>query len=1369
MRLSRRSIHAVLVLLIVGGGIAPVLARKKPKPEPCPEARYLVSGEPLIAGDTTPDAHALTVGRLDISLDDLCTSVVPKPYTATRAGITNVHGKWLVCPPLAGKVKLVGKITDGCTHFTGTLKAKKFKHKFDAVRSTCGDHIVDHNGGEQCDDGNTIPGDGCENDCRETPTSTTTTEPGATTTTVPGATTTTVVTVTTSTSIRVTTSTIVGATTTSTVRPTTTSTLTSSTVTTVTTTSSTSSSTVTTTTTTSTTLPPPDLHLAMIANPDPVAPGALLTYWITVTNHGPGPASVVEVRMPIPAGLASSTLGCRSASDGGAIPVGCLTGQEIAWSLGGLDVGESRSVEFVAGAGNVADGTVIAATARVTESTGTEHDASASVTVTSTGPLSLLVATDADPAAFGETVEYVLRFGNRGTIPRLSTTLALALPDGSTGVDAGGASVASGVATWTIGTFNAAQTSERRLKVTFDDLGVDEPHVRVAQATLTTTTATAHAAALTKVEATPRLAVALSATPEPAALGNLVTWTLTVSNRSATDATAVVLAMPVPEGLYSTSGCALATDGGAFPALCFAGRDTTWNLGTLAGASSRTVQFVGVIAPTNLVDGTLIAADARATDAEGDTAHAGTITTIASAAPLELTLAGDADPVAVGDTLEYVMRFSNVRTTPLLTTALALTLPPGVTVLDAGGATVAGGTATWAIGTFDKNQTDERRLRVQVDDLGAAEKFVRIARAQITSGNVAARAVEATQVKAATPLVLTMTATPDPVSMNDLITYTLTVANRGPVDAAGVVLSLPVPQGLYSTSGCRAVTDDGTFPGACAAGHDVTWNLGTLAKGATRSVQFVGLVTAAGLPDGTLVNASARVADVAGDVAHATTSTVVLAAPALAVALDDEKTPAGVDYVVRFGNTGTVARPSTSLVLALGPGETILDADGAAVDGATVTWALGTLDVGQAGEHRVRVQIDSLGASDPHIRRAHAALTSGVQAARAAKVTQLDIGSPLGLTMVATPDPVPLGGLVTYTLTVSNHSADESAGVILRMPVPLGLYGTSGCRAVTDGGAVPAGCYAGLDIVWDLGNLAAGASRTVQFVGLVTVSGLPNGSLVEATARVADVVGNSARAGLATILETTGPLNLTLDDGADPVAVGDTLTYVLHYGNRGTAVLPSTSLALTVPPGTSVTDDGGATLTGSTATWDLGTLAAGAAGKRQLTVHIDDIGDDEPRVRRARAVVASGIVAAWAAEATQVETGATLALTISVSPDPAALNGTPIWSLKMTNNGAIDSAGVILDMPVPAGLYGTSGCKAFSDGGVKPPGCTAGLDIEWDIGPLAAGASKTVTFTGQVPPTAVPNGTLLRATARVSDVAGARARAAVTAVVHTGP
>src|SRR5205807_1489178 len=107
----------------------------------------------------------------------------------------------------------------------------------------------------------------------------------------------------------------------------------------------------------------------------------------------------------------------------------------------------------------------------------------------------------------------------------------------------------------------------------------------------------------------------------------------------------------------------------------------------------------------------------------------------------------------------------------------------GTCVRDAGGAPVTGDTASWALGTVSGGQAGARRLRVRVDDLGAADPVVRVAGALLASGANAARAVAVTQVEAA-PLDLVMVATPDPVGLGDLLTYALTMTNRGAVDAA---------------------------------------------------------------------------------------------------------------------------------------------------------------------------------------------------------------------------------------------------------------------------------------------------------------------------------------------------------------------------------------------------------------------------------------------------------------------------------------------------------------------------------------------------------------------------------------------------------
>ena len=71
--------------------------------------------------------------------------------------------------------------------------------------------------------------------------------------------------------------------------------------------------------------------------------------------------------------------------------------------------------------------------------------------------------------------------------PPTETAMALTLPAGTGVVDAGGGTETAGTITWNLGALNAAQVGERRVRVQVQDLGPDDPLVRVAQAAPLTT------------------------------------------------------------------------------------------------------------------------------------------------------------------------------------------------------------------------------------------------------------------------------------------------------------------------------------------------------------------------------------------------------------------------------------------------------------------------------------------------------------------------------------------------------------------------------------------------------------------------------------------------------------------------------------------------------------------------------------------------------------------------------------------------------------------------------------------------------------------------------------------------------------------
>jgi hypothetical protein len=607
----------------------------------------------------------------------------------------------------------------------------------------------------------------------------------------------------------------------------------------------------------------------------------------------------------------------------------------------------------------------------------------------------------------------------------------------------------------------------------------------------------------------------------------VLTYELTVTNRRASDAADVQVLMPVPSGMASTSGCQAVSDGATFPTNCVAARDVTWSLGALGMGASRTVHvsFLTTGNDSVLPEGTIVPGTARARDAAGGAARAGVSTAVQTTAPLMLDVTELADPVAAGDSLEYTLTFGNRAVGSQLAAQLRVTLPPGLSPLETNGGTVAGDTVTWALGDLGGGQVGERRLRVQVGDLATADPLTRLLRAVVTSGTAAARASVVTTL-GARPLGLVMVATPAPVGRALGLTYELTVTNRRASDAADVQVLVPVPSGMAGTSGCLAASDGATFPTNCVAGRDVAWSLGALGMGASRTVHVTFLTSgsATTLPEGTIVPGTARARDAAGGSARAGVSTAVQATAPLMLDIAENADPVAagdtLDYTLTFGNRTAVAQAASTLALTIPLGVTPVDTNGGTVNGDTVTWALGDLGGGQVGERRLRVQVGDLAAADPRTRLVRAVVTSGTAAARASVVTTLG-ARPLGLVMMATPDPVGRAEALTYTLKVTNLRAGNAVDVQLLVPVPSGMAGTSGCQAVSDGGVFPTNCVAGRDVTWNLGQILPQADRTVQVTFLTTGNGtvIPDGTIVSGTARVRDAAGGSARAAAAVAVD----------------------------------------------------------------------------------------------------------------------------------------------------------------------------------------------------------------------------------------------------------
>jgi cysteine-rich repeat protein len=184
-----------LVLAVAAGLVLSTLpaSAKKPTRSAC-TGRYLVGGgkAPLIEGAGTPDVDVVVVSASGVRIGSGC-GLAPARMSPLRNG-WKVRAEWPVCGGFR-KVRLEATISADCNLLRGRLKAKtaRMRKSFAATMSRCGDGTVDAEMGEhceppntstcnadcqrlyprcgdgvvdpeeECDDGNLVDGDGCNN------------------------------------------------------------------------------------------------------------------------------------------------------------------------------------------------------------------------------------------------------------------------------------------------------------------------------------------------------------------------------------------------------------------------------------------------------------------------------------------------------------------------------------------------------------------------------------------------------------------------------------------------------------------------------------------------------------------------------------------------------------------------------------------------------------------------------------------------------------------------------------------------------------------------------------------------------------------------------------------------------------------------------------------------------------------------------------------------------------------------------------------------------------------------------------------------------------------------------------------------------
>ena len=574
--------------------------------------------------------------------------------------------------------------------------------------------------------------------------------------------------------------------------------------------------------------------VSIIKTASPVVAGQQATYTMNVSNAGPSDALDVDLTDVVP----TCILNPEYSLDGG-LTFNPWTGSI---NLGTITAGTTLTV-LIRGIVDPSCTGTITNTATVSSPSPdpdpTNNTSTVITPINTSADISVVKTTNPSPVVAGQQAIYTMEVSNAGPSDALNVNLTDAVPacvlNPEYSLD-GGLIWIVWPGSINLGTILTGGTVTVLIRGTVDPscTGTITNTVAVSSITPDPDPTNNTSTVTTPINTSADISVVKTANPSPVIAGNLLNYTMNVSNAGPSDALNVILTDAV-------SACILnpeyLLDGG----LNWIAWPGTINLGTIAAGATVTVLIRGIVDPscigtiTNTVTVSSITPDPNLAN------NTSTVTTpINTSADISVVKTASPSPAVAGQQVIYTNLVHNSGPSDALNVDLTDAVPACILTpkysLD-GGLTFIPWTGSINLGTIAADATVTVLIRGIVDSscTGTITNTVVVSSTSPDSDPTNNTSTVITPINTLADISVIKTANPSPVTSGTLLTYTMYVSNAGPSDALNVDLTDAVPACVlnpeYSLDGGLTFNP---WPSSI--------NLGTIVAGATVTVVIRGTV-----------------------------------------------------------------------------------------------------------------------------------------------------------------------------------------------------------------------------------------------------------------------------------------------------------------------------------------------------------------------------------------------------------------------------------------------------------------------------------------------------------------------------------------------